>query len=187
MIVLARNWWALVLRGALAIAFGILAFAWPNLTVAALVALFGAFALVDGVFALVAAWRAAERRRPWWPMALEGVSGVALGILTFVWPEVTAFALLYLIAAWAVVTGIFEIAAAVRLRREIEGEWFLALTGLASVIFGILVVIFPGTGAVAIVWAIAAYAIVFGVLLIGLGIRLRGWQRRVAGPAPQPG
>ncbi|HEX2031328.1 MAG TPA: DUF308 domain-containing protein [Actinomycetota bacterium] len=174
---LARNWWALVLRGAAAILFGILAFVWPGLTVVALVILFGAFALVDGAFALVAAWRAAERRRPWWPMALEGVAGVALGILAFVWPGVTAFALLYLIAAWAIVTGIFEIAAAIRLRKEIRGEVFLGLMGLASVAFGVVVVLFPGAGAVAVVWAIAAYAVVFGVLLVALGIRLRGLAR----------
>jgi uncharacterized membrane protein HdeD (DUF308 family) len=180
MIVLARNWWALVLRGAGAILFGILAFVWPGLTVAALVALFGAFALVDGVLALIAAWRAAERRRPWWPMALEGLAGVALAVLTFLWPGATAFALLYLIAAWAILTGVLEVAAAVRLRREIEGEWLLALIGTASVAFGLLAVIFPGSGAVAIVWAIAAYALVFGVLLVGLGLRLRRWRQRLA-------
>lgn len=178
--VLARNWWALVARGGIAILFGILAFVWPGLTVVALVILFGAFALVDGAFALVAAWRAAERRRPWWPMALEGLAGVALGVLAFVWPGVTAFALLYLIAAWAILTGIFEIAAAVRLRKEIRGELFLALTGVASVAFGVLVILFPGTGAVAVVWAIAAYAVVFGVLLVALGLRLRGWGQAAA-------
>ena len=174
---LARNWWALVLRGVAAIAFGILAFVWPGLTVVALVILFGAFALVDGAFAVVAAWRAAERRRPWWPMALEGLAGVALGILAFVWPGVTAFALLYLIAAWAIVTGIFEIVAAVRLRKVIRGELLLALTGVASVAFGVLVVVFPGTGAVAVVWAIAAYAVLFGALLVALGLRLRRLAR----------
>lgn len=179
---LARNWWALVLRGAAAIAFGILAFVWPGLTVVALVILFGAFALVDGAFALVAAWRAAERRRPWWPMALEGLAGVALGILAFVWPGVTAFALLYLIAAWAILTGIFEIVAAVRLRKVIRGELLLALTGVASLAFGVLVVVFPGTGAVAVVWAIAAYAVVFGALLVALGLRLRRLARTAEPP-----
>jgi uncharacterized membrane protein HdeD (DUF308 family) len=173
MLALARNWWVLVLRGVLAVVFGILAFVWPGATVGALVILFGAFMLVDGIFALVAAWRRAERRRSWWAFVLEGLSGIAIGVITFFWPGVTAFALLYLIAAWAFVTGVFEIAAAIRLRKEIRGELFLALIGVASIAFAILVVLFPGEGAVAIVWAIGAYAVVFGILLLALGIRLR--------------
>jgi uncharacterized membrane protein HdeD (DUF308 family) len=170
---LARNWWLLVVRGVLAVVFGILAFVLPGATVTALVILFGAFMLVDGVFALFSAWRRAERRMSWWPFLLEGLSGVAIGIITFLWPGVTAFALLYLIAAWAFVTGVFEIAAAIRLRKEIRGEWVLALIGMASILFAALVVLFPGEGAVAIVWAIGAYAVVFGILLIALGLRLR--------------
>jgi uncharacterized membrane protein HdeD (DUF308 family) len=182
---MARNWWVLVVRGLLAILFGILAFVWPELTVVALVALFGAFALVDGVFALVAAFRAHERRRDWWAFALEGLFGIALGVLAFLWPDVTAFALLYLIAAWCVITGIFEIAAAIRLRKVIRGEFFLGLAGVFSIAFGVLVVVFPGAGAVAIVWAIAVYAILFGALLIALGLRLR--RIRPQGPSPQAG
>jgi uncharacterized membrane protein HdeD (DUF308 family) len=185
LLTLARNWWVLVLRGVLAILFGILAFVWPGLTVFALVVLFGAFALVDGVFALVAAFRAHGRGRRWGAFALEGVAGVALGILTFFWPDVTAIALLYLIAAWSVVTGIFEIAAAIRLRKVIRGEFFLGLAGVLSILFGILVVVFPGAGAVAVVWAIAVYAILFGILLIAVGIRLRRF--RPQGPEPQAG
>jgi uncharacterized membrane protein HdeD (DUF308 family) len=173
MLTLARNWWLLVVRGVLAVVFGILAFVLPGATVTALVILFGAFMLVDGVFALVSAWRRAERRMLWWPFLLEGLSGVAIGIITFLWPGVTAFALLYLIAAWAFVTGVFEIAAAIRLRKEIRGEWVLALIGIASILFAALVVLFPGEGAVAIVWAIGAYAVVFGILLVALGLRLR--------------
>jgi uncharacterized membrane protein HdeD (DUF308 family) len=181
---LARNWWALVLRGALAVIFGILAIVFPDITVGALVILFGAFALVDGVFAIVAAIRAAERKRSWGALVLEGIAGIALGILTFVWPDVTAFALLYLIAAWAFITGVFEIAAAIRLRREITGEFWLGLAGVASIAFAILVVIFPGSGAVAIVWVIGIYAILFGALLIGLGLRLRGLGRRLSEAEP---
>lgn len=177
---LARSWWILVVRGVLAVAFGVLAFVWPGLALEALVVLFGAFALVDGVFAIAAAVRAARRERTWWPLVVEGVSGIALGIVAFVWPGITALALLYVIAAWAIVTGVFEIAAAIRLRREIEGEWLLGLAGAASMVFGVLVVIFPGSGAVAIVWAIAAYAVLFGVLLIALGLRLRGLRSDVA-------
>jgi uncharacterized membrane protein HdeD (DUF308 family) len=173
MLTLARNWWVLVVRGVLAIVFGILAFVLPGATLAALVILFGAFMLVDGLFALVTAWRRSERRMSWWPVVLEGLAGIAIGVITFYWPGVTAFALLYLIAAWAFVTGIFEIAAAIRLRKEIRGELFLALIGVASILFAVLVVLFPGEGAVAIVWAIGAYAVVFGILLVVLGLRLR--------------
>jgi uncharacterized membrane protein HdeD (DUF308 family) len=186
MLTLARNWWALVLRGILAIVFGILAWVWPGLTVVVLVALFGAFALVDGILALVAAFRAHERRREWWPFALEGVAGIGLGVLAFFWPDATAFALLYLIATWSMVTGVFEIAAAIRLRKVIRGELLLALAGVASIGFGVLVIIFPGAGAVAIVWAIGIYAILFGALLVGLGLRLRRWVPK-GPPSPQAG
>jgi uncharacterized membrane protein HdeD (DUF308 family) len=185
LLTIARNWWALVVRGVLAIIFGILALVWPGLTVVALVALFGAFALVDGILALVAAFRAHGRGRRWGAFALEGLFGIALAGLTFFWPDVTAFALLYLIAAWSVVTGIFEVAAAIRLRKVIRGEFFLGLAGVASILFGILVVVFPGAGAVAIVWAIAIYAILFGILLIAVGLRLR--RLRPQGPWPQAG
>ena len=181
---LARNWWALVIRGIAAILFGVLAFVWPGLTVLALVILFAAFAAVDGVFALVAAWRAAEGRRQWWPLALEGVAGIGVAVLTAVWPDATAFALLFLIAAWALATGVLEIWAAVRLRKVIEGEWLLALVGVASIVFAVLIVIFPGEGAVGIVWAIGTYAVVFGVLLISLGLRLRALRNRYDEAAP---
>lgn len=181
---LARNWWALVIRGIAAILFGVLAFVWPGLTVLALVILFAAFAAVDGVFALVAAWRAAEGRRQWWPLALEGVAGIGVAVLTAVWPDATAFALLFLIAAWALATGVLEIWAAIRLRKVIEGEWLLALVGVASIVFAVLIVIFPGEGAVGIVWAIGTYAVVFGVLLISLGLRLRALRNRYEEAAP---
>jgi uncharacterized membrane protein HdeD (DUF308 family) len=181
---LARNWWALVIRGIAAILFGVLAFVWPGLTVLALVILFAAFAAVDGVLALVAAWRAAEGRRQWWPLALEGVAGIGVAVLTAVWPDATAFALLFLIAAWALATGVLEIWASIRLRKVIEGEWLLALVGVASIVFAVLIVIFPGEGAVGIVWAIGTYAVVFGVLLISLGLRLRALRNRYEEAAP---
>jgi uncharacterized membrane protein HdeD (DUF308 family) len=172
--VLARNWWALALRGLFAILFGVAAFAWPSLTLAALVILFGAYALVDGVFALIAAVRAAEAHERWWLFVLEGLAGIIVGIITFVWPGITALVLLYLIAWWALVTGVLEIAAAVRLRRVIRREWTLVLGGLASVVFGLLLLYRPGAGALAVIWLIGIYALVFGVLFLMLGFRLRG-------------
>jgi len=171
--VLARNWWALALRGFLALLFGFLAFAWPGLTLAALVILFGAYVLVDGIFALVAAVRAAEAHERWWMFVLEGIAGVAAGLITFMWPGITGLVLLFLIAWWAIITGVFEIGAAIRLRREMAGEWALGLGGLASVIFGLLLLFRPGAGALAVIWLIGLYAVVFGVLLLMLAFRLR--------------
>lgn len=173
---LARNWWVLAVRGLFGIAFGILAFVWPGLTLGALVVVFGAYALVDGIFALVAAVRVAGAQGRWWPLLLESLVSIAAGVLTFVWPGITALALLFVIAAWAIVTGVFEIVAAVRLRKEISDEWALGLSGAASVIFGFWLLIFPGAGALAVVWLIGIYAIVFGVLLLMLAFRLRGMQ-----------
>ncbi len=172
---LARNWWVLVLRGLAAVIFGILAILWPGLTITVLVLFFGAYALVDGIFAVIAAITHRAGHDRWWVMLLEGLVGIAAGILTFFYPAVTALVLLYFIAAWAILTGILEIMAALRLRREIEGEWLLVFSGILSVLFGVVAVIFPGAGALAVIWLIAVYAIVFGLLLIALGLRVRGW------------
>lgn len=177
---LADRWWALVLRGAAAILFGGLAFAMPGLGLLALVILWGSYALVDGVFNLVLAVRGARAGRRWGWLMLEGVLSIAAGVIAFAWPSITALALLVMIAVWAVLTGIAELAVAIRLRKVIRGEWLLALSGILSVVFGVLMLLFPGSGALALIWVIGAYAIVFGALLIGLGIRLRGWRRRVA-------
>ena len=185
LIVLARNWWALALRGLFAVLFGIMAFAWPGITLGALVLLYGAYALVDGIFAIAAVLVGRPRGMPWWALLLEGLAGIAVGIMTFAWPGITALVLLYLIAAWAVVTGVFEIVAAIQLRRELRGEWLLALSGILSVLFGIALVVNPGVGALAVIWLIGAYAIVFGALLIGLGFRLRSLSRE-AGVATSP-
>jgi uncharacterized membrane protein HdeD (DUF308 family) len=174
MIVLARNWWALVLRGLLGVLFGLAAFVWPGISLAALVLLFGAYALLDGIVAVIGAVRAAERHGRWLPLLLEGIVGVVVGVLTFIWPAITALALLYLIAAWALLTGIFELAAAVRLRREVDNEWLLGLAGVASIGFGLILAAFPGAGALAAVWIIGAYALMFGMDRVG------GWTD--AGP-----
>lgn len=170
---LTRNWWAVVLRGALAVLFGIMALIWPGLTVAVLVLLFGAYAIVEGGFNIFAAFQSRKTYQGWWALLLEGIVSVIAGVLAFVWPEITALALLYVIAFWAIVTGIFEIVAAFRLRQAIEGELWLGLSGVLSVLFGVIAVLFPGAGALAIVAMIAFYAIFFGMLLIALGWRLR--------------
>src|SRR5215210_3058377 len=172
--VLARNWWVLALRGLVAIVFGLLAFLWPGITLWALILLFGAYMLVDGVFAIVAGVRAAGNEARWWLLLVEGILGVLAGIVAFLWPGLTALALLYFIAAWAIVTGIFEIVGAIRLRREIEGEWALILGGTLSVLFGVLLVVIPApAGILSLTWLIGVYAVAFGVLLLILAFRVR--------------
>jgi uncharacterized membrane protein HdeD (DUF308 family) len=175
MLTLARYWWVMALRGLLAVLFGLAAFFWPGITLVALVFLFGAYALVDGVLAIVSAFRGGE----WWPLLLEGVIGIAAGVAAFVWPGITALALLYVIAVWAIVTGVLEVVAAIRLRREIENEWLLGLGGALSILLGVIMVAVPGAGALGLVWAIGAYALLFGAMLIVLGFRLRGMKGQV--------
>ena len=177
LLTLTRYWWAVVLRGVAAVLFGLMALIWPGITVIVLVALFGAYALVDGIIGLgTAVFGGRERGRRGW-LVVEGIAGVLAGIFTFAWPGITALVLLWLIAAWALVTGVLEIVAAVRLRREIRGEWLLALSGALSVLFGILLVVWPAAGALSVVFVIGIYAIVFGVALVGLGLRLRRLRR----------
>jgi uncharacterized membrane protein HdeD (DUF308 family) len=170
---LARNWWALLIRGIAALVFGLLAFAWPGATIFAIIVLFGAYALVDGIFAIVAAIRAAQAHERWWPFVLEGIVGLAIGIVTFVEPHVTAFALYITIAAWAFLTGILEIAAAVQLRKQIANELWLILGGIASILFGVLMIWFPVIGALSVVYIIGAYAVLFGIIMIAFSLRLR--------------
>ena len=173
----SRNWWALALRGVLAILFGFLAFLWPGITLLALVFLFGAYMLVDGVLAIVAAVWAAGREQRWWLLLIEGIVGVLAGILAFVLPQAAALAFLYLVAAWAIVTGVLEILAAVRLREEIEGEWALIVGGAVSVVFGVLLAVLPAVGILSLVWLIGAYAVMFGILLVALALRVRETPR----------
>jgi uncharacterized membrane protein HdeD (DUF308 family) len=170
---LSRNWWVVSLRGLAGILFGIITFIAPGISLAALVLLFGAYAFADGVLAIVTAIRRRGNDR-WGMLLLEGLVGVAAGVLTLLWPGITALALLYVIAAWALVTGGFEIAAAIRLRKVITGEWILALSGILSMALGVLLIVAPGPGALAVVIWIGAYAFVFGVLLFALGLRLKG-------------
>jgi uncharacterized membrane protein HdeD (DUF308 family) len=174
-----RYWWTVALRGALAVLFGLAAWIWPDVTIRVLVLLFGFYALVDGLLALAAAMmggRLASGRRGW--LIFEGVAGVAVGVLTFIWPDITTLALLYLIAFWAIATGVLEVVAAVMLRRELRGDWLLAAGGIISVLFGLFLVIRPGDGAIAVAWLIGLYAIIFGIALIALGLRLRQLGQR---------
>lgn len=169
---LARNWWLEVLRGVAAIIFGILAFAWPGITLLTLVLFWGAFALVDGVLAVVAAVKGGNPMPRWW-LAIVGIAGIAAGAMTFLIPGLTALVLLTFIAVWAIILGVMEVYGAIKLRKEIEGEWFLILNGVLSVIFGILILWRPMTGALAVIYVIGAYAIVLGVIYVAFGFKLK--------------
>jgi uncharacterized membrane protein HdeD (DUF308 family) len=171
---LARNWWALLIRGIAAIVFGVLAFLWPGGAIVAIGILFGAYAFVDGIFAIVAAVRAAETHDRWWPLVIEGAVGLLVAAITFYDLRITLLALYFTIAAWAFVTGILEIVAALELRKSIANEGWLILGGALSILFGLLMVWRPLAGALAVIWIVGAYAVAFGIALIGLALRLRG-------------
>lgn len=173
---LARNWWMFLLRGILALVFGIAALFFPAAAFLSLVLVFGAFALVDGIFALVAAFTGGAKSENWWWLILEGAVGILIGVLTIIQPTAMGEAWLILIAAWAIVTGIFEIITAVRLRKMITGEFWLILGGLISVAFGVLVLINPASGAFAVGFIIGAYAILFGIMCIMLALGLRKFK-----------
>jgi uncharacterized membrane protein HdeD (DUF308 family) len=170
---LSRNWWVVLVRGIVGILFGIVTFFAPGITLAALVLVFGAYAFVDGVLTLASAIRRRSTTDRWWILVLEGIAGILVGIATLFLPGITALVLLYLIAAWALVTGVLELAAAIRLRKVITNEWLLALGGIVSILLGVLLIAAPGAGALAVVIWIGAYAFVFGALLVGLSLRLR--------------
>jgi uncharacterized membrane protein HdeD (DUF308 family) len=174
---MTQNWWAMALRGLFSILFGIAAFMLPGVMLWALVALFGAFALVDGIFAVIESFRRDSTRAAgvgnWWALLFEGLIGIAIGVLTFLWPGLTVMGLVYLIAFWAVLTGALEVITAIRLRHVIRGEWLMALIGILSMGFGLLLAMFPLAGAISLIWLIGAYAIAAGVLMIALGFKLR--------------
>jgi uncharacterized membrane protein HdeD (DUF308 family) len=155
---------------------------WPGPTLLTLIYLFGAYVLVDGIFAVISGIRSYGESERWWAALLEGLLGIAVGVLTFIWPITTGLVLLYFIAAWAIISGIFEIIAAIQLRRVITGEWLMVLSGLASIVFGVLLVIFPSGGALALTWLIGIYAILFGILFIILAFRLRGMRADTTTP-----
>ena len=170
---LAREWWLVALRGAVSIVFGILAFIWPGITLLVLVLFFGAYLLVDGVVALIAAIRFRYDRERWPMLLLEAILGIVIGVITLIQPAITALAWLYTIAAWAIVTGVLEIVFAIRVRRLITGEMWVALMGVLSIVLGIALAVSPGAGLLAWVWLVGAYAIIFGIFLIGFAMRLR--------------
>ncbi len=170
---ISRTWWLAALRGALAIVFGVGAFVWPGLTFDVLVLLFGAYAFVDGVVVLSFGLMAAGEHGRWWPLVVGGIVGLAIGAVTFVQPAATALALVYVIGAWAIVTGVLEITGAIRLRKVITNEWLMGFSGVISIVFGAVVLAQPGTGALALVFLFGYYAILAGISQIALGFRLR--------------
>lgn len=170
---LKRHWWVPVIRGIAAIVFGIIAFVYPGLTIATLVLFFGAWILIDGIFRIVGAIGHRASDPDWGWQLVVGLLGIVVGLLTFHAPQITALALVIYIAAWALMIGASEIALAVKMRREIKGEWFLILMGLASIVFAVLLLWNPIAGAAAVIWLIAWYAVVLGILAIFFGFRLR--------------
>src|SRR3712207_5768645 len=169
---LATNWWALLLRGIAAVLFGLAALFWPGLTLLVLIVFFGAYALVDGILAIVAGIRGSEGRR--WLLLAEGVLGVLAGLIAFFWPGMTALLLLYVISAWAIFTGLLKVVMAIAFRRRIENELLMGLSGVLSVLFGVVLAVWPGAGLLSLVWLVGFYALIFGVALIVLGFRARG-------------
>ena len=169
----------MALRGVIAILFGLAAFLRPGIALEALILLFGAYALVDGVFSIVGVFGGTRRGTPRWLLFLEGVASILAGLIALIFPGLTAVALLYLVAAWAIVTGLAQAATAIRLRQEITGEWALILGGILSVIFGLLLAVLPAVGILSLVWLVGAYAVAFGILLLitAFQVRARDNQR----------
>jgi uncharacterized membrane protein HdeD (DUF308 family) len=177
-VVLAGNWWAWIIRGVLAILFGILALVFPGATLRVLALLFGAYAVVEGIFNGIIALRAPKGESRWWVLLLEGIISVAAGFIAFLYPDITVLVFVVLLGVWAIITGAFEIAAAIRLRKYIEGEWLLVLSGILSILFGAIFLFVPSIGALTIAVLVGAYALLFGILLVALGIKLRRWGKR---------
>jgi len=182
---LFRNWWLFAVRGVIAIVFGLLALIWPRSAMLALVLLFGAYALLDGIFAVAVGIASHGYFERWWAVLLEGLAGIVIGITTFFWPNITALIVLYFVAAWAVITGIFEIVAAIKFRHVIPGKWAMILNGLLSFLLGALLFVFPAAGEVGLMWLIGIYAVVAGVMgmLFAFGLQRFYAQAREASVA----
>ena len=181
---LSNNWFWVALRGVLAILFGIVAFIAPDTVLLVSVIWFGAFAFIDGIFSVIAAFTNRTKNDRWWVLLLEGILGIVVGVLTFIQPGATLLTFVLFIGAWLVITGVLEIVAAIRLRQEIQGELWLILSGVVSVIAGVLMFVFPGAGALTGAYILGAYAIVFGVMLLVLSFRLRGMKSQTTGGKP---
>jgi uncharacterized membrane protein HdeD (DUF308 family) len=175
---LAENWWLLLLRGLIAIAFGVIAFLWPNITLAALIYLWGAYAIVDGIIAIWAAFNlAGGDAGPRWWLGLTGVVGITAGIAAFVYTGMTALVLLMFIAVWAIIIGVLQLYAAIQLRNVIDNTWWLILSGLISIALGVVLIGWPDAGALAVIWTIAWYAVFFGCMLIGLSFEIKKFKQ----------
>ncbi|MEV0615276.1 HdeD family acid-resistance protein [Nonomuraea sp. NPDC050404] len=170
---ISRSWWLLLVRGLLAIVFGVLALIWPGITLLALVFFFGAYAFVSGLFALFAGFRHGARSRTW--LIVSGIIGILAGIVTVVWPGITSLALLYLVAFWAIFTGVAEIVAGIQLRKDIENEWMFIVGGILSVIFGVLLLLWPGAGMLSLVWLIGGFAVLYGIAMVALSLRVKNF------------
>jgi uncharacterized membrane protein HdeD (DUF308 family) len=177
---LAENWWAVAIRGVLAILFGAIAFIFPGATILSLVIVFAAYVIADGIFAIVSALRAARQHERWWTLALAGVLSIVAGVLASLWPGLTVLAFIALMAAWSIMTGVLTLVAAFRLKLQ-HGRWWLVLGGIANVVFGVLLIVAPLAGALVLTWWLGAYALVFGALLLALAFRLRSQRRRDPG------
>jgi len=176
---LSRHWWLLVLNGVFAVLFGIAAFVWPGITFAALVLLFGAYTFVFGLLMVGFGLMAAGEAEDWWALLLAGILGIVIGVFAFAQPAAMALALVYVIGMWAMVTGLLELVAAIKLRKIINDEWLMALGGVISIIFGVLVLAQPAAGAMAIVYLFGVYAVLLGITQVVLGIRLHGMVEAV--------
>jgi uncharacterized membrane protein HdeD (DUF308 family) len=176
---LINNWDLVLLRGIMAILFGIATLVMPAITLIVFVVLFGAFTLISGIITTIAAIKDRKEQSDWWLWLLLGLVGIAAGVLTFVWPNITAVSLFYVIVSWAIASGILEIMLAIQLRKVIEGEWLLVVDGILSVAFGILCMFQPAAGALSILWLIGIYAIVYGAALVVLALRLRNLESRI--------
>ena len=168
---LAGNWWALLMRGIAAVLFGLAALAWPGVTLLVLIVIFGAYAMVDGVLAIVAGIWGSEGSR--WLLLAEGVLGVLAGLVVFFWPGMTAMVLLFLISAWAILTGLLKVFMAIGFRRKVENAWLMGLSGVLSILFGVVLAVLPGAALLSLVWLVGIYALIFGAVLIVLGFRAR--------------
>ena len=173
----APSWWALALRGLVAILFGLAALFWPGLILTVLIVLFGAYALVDGILAIVAAFGSSGRGMRRSLLLIEGAIGILFGFLALFSPGLTALALVYVIAFWAILSGIARIVMAIMLRREIENEWSIALSGVLSVVLGIVLILLPAAGLLAYTWLIGLLALVVGIALIYYAFKVRGQRR----------